>query len=209
LLRNCCGPIILAMECGAGGMEFCNLMDGSHKKPEYAKVNAYQQVPGMSDGDVCIGESNAILRYIALNYAHSTYPLSDPAQCAKIDMGLDAFSRVYKFHAETVYVVFGYAGPPADQKASNAAYIEAVEKYMSVFVEPSVFCGGDSPNIVDYKLAPFLFSACQPAMEKKIGLKMPPKVHKYCEAFCAKVGAAAFLSNAGGYSLKEYAATKE
>lgn len=164
------------MESGAGGMEMCNLMTGEHKQPAFSKINAYQQVPAMSDGEVAIGESSAILRYIALNYMPSAYPLDKPALCAKIDHAADAFSNCYAFHAKTVYVVFGYAGAPGDQAAQCAGYVAAAEKWLDTFTAGQTFVGGDIPTIADYKAAPFLFSAVQPAMKKVIGLEMPPKV---------------------------------
>merc|ERR1719453_1584882 len=126
---NCCGPTLLAMESGAGGLEFCNIMEGAHKTADYAAIHAYQQVPGMKDGDVCIGESNAIIRYIALNYAPSTYPLQDPGACARADMALDSWTNVcYKSFYDTVYVTYGYHKAPADQTAANAKFVADVTK---------------------------------------------------------------------------------
>ena len=184
-------------------------MTGEHKKPEYAKINPYQQVPGMTDGEVAIGESVAILRYIALNYLPSAYPLDKPALCAKIDNAAEAFSQCYGFHSKTVYVVYGYAGPQADQAAQCAGYVTAAEKWIDSFVgEGATFVGGDTPSIADYKAAPFLFSAVQPACKKLIGLEMPPKVVAYVNAFCKAVASSAFMNSAGGYSLKEIAASK-
>lgn len=206
---NCCGPIMLAFESGAGGMELCNIMEGAHKTPEYAQVNAYQLIPGLKDGDVCIGESCAILRYLGLTYMPSAYPLDQPALCARIDFAMDAFSNVYKFHRETVYVTFGYSGPPADQKKAVADYLAQCDKWLGTFVGDGPFVGGSgSPTIADYKAVPFFFAAMQPACQKTIGLAMPPKVTAYVDAFCAAVKSSGFMSSAGGYSLKEYAATK-
>ena len=41
-------------------------MEGAHKTEAFTKLNAYQHIPTLEDGDFAIGESNAILRYIAL-----------------------------------------------------------------------------------------------------------------------------------------------
>ena len=64
----------------------------------------------MSDAatGVNMGESTAILRYLALQYAPAMYPVADPAACAKIDMAMDNFvGEVYPKHVGVVYVVLG------------------------------------------------------------------------------------------------------
>ena len=75
-----------------------------------------------------------------------------------------------------MYVVYGYAGAPPDQAAQCAGYVAAAEKWLDTFTGGQTFVGGDTPSIADYKAAPFFFSAVQPAMKKKIGMEMPPKV---------------------------------
>lgn len=207
---NCAGPIVLALEAKAGQMEYLDIMSGSHKTPEYAAVNAYQQVPGLEDGDVKIGQSNAILRYLAMKYKPEAYPVGEPEKCAKIDYALESFSDfVYPGHKKTVYGVFGFMAPPDDQKAANAEYVAACDKWLATFVGDKKFCCGDTPSIADYKAVPFFFSAIQPVMKKKIDLELSEKVSKYVADFCAAVGASAFMESAGGFSIKEFAASKE
>lgn len=209
---NVVGPVVLAMESKGGAFDFCNIMEGAHKSDEFTKMNPFQQVPILKDGDLEIGESNAILRYLAMKYKPEVYPTAtDPGACAKIDFALDSFPRVYAKHILTVYVTFGFAGPKSaeEQAAANAEYIEQVEMWMKTFVGDKKFCGGEEPNLADYKAVPFFFAAIQPANKKVVGLEMPQKVADYVNAFMAKVGASAFMESAGGYSLKEYAATKE
>jgi len=205
---NCVGPVVLAMEAKAGGFEFCNIMEGAHKEADFTAMNPYQQVPVLKDGEVVIGESNAILRYLA-SYKPEVYPTDKPGTCAVIDFALESFARVYAKHTATVYVTFGYAGAAKDQAAANAEYVAEVEKWMGTFVGDKTFAGGDKPNLADYKAVPFFFAAVQPANKKVIGLEMPAKVKDYVDAFVAAVGASTFMESAGGYSLKEYAATKE
>ena len=203
---NCCGPIMLAFELAVGWS--CATSWRSHKTPEYAQVNAYQLIPGLKDGDVCIGESCAILRYLGLTYMPSAYPptnlLSAPGSTSPWTRSPTCTSSI-----ETVYVTFGYSGPPADQKKAVADYLAPCDKWLGTFVGDGPFVGGSgSPTIADYKAVPFFFAAMQPACKKTIGLAMPPKVTAYVDAFCAAVKSSGFMSSAGGYSLKEYAATK-
>merc|ERR1712039_793841 len=76
---NVVGPVVLAMESKGGAFDFCNIMEGAHKSDEFTKMNPFQQVPILKDGDLEIGESNAILRYLAMKYKPEVYPTAtDP-----------------------------------------------------------------------------------------------------------------------------------
>jgi len=41
-----------------------DLIKGEHKTPEYSKVNPLQVIPAIQDGDFCLGESEAIVKYL-------------------------------------------------------------------------------------------------------------------------------------------------
>jgi len=208
--QNCAGAVILAMEAKAGGIEVVDMMTGAHKKDEYLAINPYGQVPAFQDGALKMGQSNAILRYLAMKYKPDAYPVSNVDLCAKIDFAMDSLvDYIYPTHMETVYVVLGFAGAPEDQAASNTKYAAACEKWLDTFVGDAKFCGGGTPTIADYKAVPFFYAAIQPAMKKVIGLDMPAKAATYANDFIAAVGAAGFLESAGGYSIKEFAASKE
>ena len=46
-----------------------DLAKGEHKKPEFLAMNPFGQVPVLQDGDVTLGDSNAILVYLEAKYA--------------------------------------------------------------------------------------------------------------------------------------------
>lgn len=107
---------LFAAEAKAGGLEVIDMQTGEHKKEDYLAVNPYGQVPAFKDGDVKIGQSNAILRYLAIKYKPDTYPVTDPDKCAKIDFAIDSLvDYVYSKHMTTVYVVLG-ASPAAPHR---------------------------------------------------------------------------------------------
>eukprot|EP00971_Amphidinium_carterae_P059609 1178680-Amphidinium_carterae.1 len=64
--QNVVSPVLLAMELKVGAFEFLDIMSGAHKQPEYLNKIPSGKVPGMEDGSVKIGESCAILRYLAM-----------------------------------------------------------------------------------------------------------------------------------------------
>ena len=80
---------------------------------------------------------------------------------------------------------------------------------MKHFVGDKPFAGGDSPNLADYKVAPFLFSAAQPLLKAKFGFALNAPAAEFVKRFCDKVGASGIMESCGGYSIKEWAASKE
>merc|ERR1719464_1029282 len=75
---NCMGPVLLQQHCGIGKMEQC-LPGTDSQKEEYKANFPYGGIPGMKDGKWCMSESNAILRYMAREYAEELYP-ADPVK---------------------------------------------------------------------------------------------------------------------------------
>jgi len=206
--QNACGPVLLAMDAEVGGMQMCNLMEGEHQKPEFQAINPYMHIPAMKDGSLCIGESNAILRYLSMKYKPEYYPVGDPATCARIDFAMDAFGgEVYPKHTPIVYTVMGFTSAPADQKAANQAYKDALQKYASVFLQGKFVCG-DKITIADFKIAPFFFSAVQPGITKAVGFEAPQRIERYCEDFNSAVKASVFMKAAGGFAIAEFIASK-
>jgi glutathione S-transferase len=209
LSQNCVGPAMVAAYAGAGGLEMCNMMDGSHKKEPFISVNPYGQCPGMTDGDLNIGQSNTILRYLALKYSPKLYPTDKPDTCAQIDWAMDCFvDYVYPSHTNVVYAILGFRPQPEDKAAAAKAYAEALDKWAGIFLKGK-FVGGDELSIADFKCAAFFFPACEPAVEKLQEFTPPPRIKKYVSDFMAAAGpAAGMLTTAGGYSLREFLAAK-
>lgn len=59
-------------------------------------VNPFGRIPGLVDGDLRMGESNAILRYLAhRENRYDLYPL-EPAGRARVDFALDAWSTLIR-----------------------------------------------------------------------------------------------------------------
>ena len=75
---------ILGSSIGCAELKVIQLT-GEQKGPEFVAVNPYGQVPGMTDGSLNLGESTAILRYLAQQYKPSLYP-GTIAERARIDM---------------------------------------------------------------------------------------------------------------------------
>jgi len=57
---------------------------GEHKAPEYLAVNPFGQVPALTDGDVTLRDSGAILIYLAGKYGAGDWLPSAPNELAEI-----------------------------------------------------------------------------------------------------------------------------
>ncbi|MFW9674662.1 glutathione S-transferase family protein, partial [Vibrio parahaemolyticus] len=51
-----------------------NLLAGEHKQPAFREINPRGQIPVLEDGDFRLGDSQAILVYLAQRYAPEWYP---------------------------------------------------------------------------------------------------------------------------------------
>lgn len=58
---------------------------GEHKAPAFLAVNPTGQISGLRDGDVCVFESDAIIRYLALRFRSPLLPHDDIARYAAVD----------------------------------------------------------------------------------------------------------------------------
>lgn len=208
---NCMAPILFAADAGVGAFEMCNVMAGAHKTPDFLAKKQFHQVPTYEGSDgFCLGESSAMLRYMATNYAPSFYP-EDQKLRASIDWALDAIgTSIYKKAAVGIfYPVMGFGEPPADQKVENDGCLEMLGAYEKAFLVGSKFVGGEQLTIAEYKVLPILFAINEPLVTKNTGFALPPRFVKYLSDIMSAVKSSAMLESAGGYSIKEFIASKD
>lgn len=66
-----------------------DLMSGAQKKPEFIAKNPFGQVPALTDGDVTLADSNAILIYLATKYAaNNTWLPTGAVEAAQVQQFL-------------------------------------------------------------------------------------------------------------------------
>ncbi|TFW08491.1 glutathione S-transferase [Oxalobacteraceae bacterium OM1] len=61
-----------------------DLAKGEHRTPDFLALNALGQVPVIQDGDVTMADSNAILVYLATQYADESWLPRDPVGAAQV-----------------------------------------------------------------------------------------------------------------------------
>ena len=163
----------------------------------------HAQVPGLTDDSngLKLGESHAILRYLATQYKPSLYP-GNPASRARIDMCMDNFTNYVflKCYGGVANCVIGELlgmqevyPYPADQEAANAAFVEALEKWTGLYLVEGPFVCGAELTIADYRAVGLLFTIMQPKVKEKTGFVPPENVSQYVSAVLGKDPAAAAL----------------
>ena len=193
-----------AMTANAAGCAELKLVDlaGEQKSEAYLQINPYGQVPGLTDDSngLKLGESHAILRYLATQYKPSLYP-GNPASRARIDMCMDNFTNYVflKCYGGVANCVIGELlgmqevyPYPADQEGANAAFVEALEKWTGLYLTDTFICG-EELTIADYRAVGLLYTIMQPKIKEKTSFVPPERISQYVSAVFAKDPAAAAL----------------
>jgi glutathione S-transferase len=198
---NVIPEVLFCRDKGCGDFEFKNMMTGELKSPEMLKINAWGQMPSMSDGSFYLAESNAILRYLANAYDISCYGGLDVQERARIDWALDwASTNFSKNWTDIWYPVAGFGTAPADQKEANGKAIENLQKFEAQFLKGQLI-GGDKLNIADYKIGTLFWYLNHPAIKKKANFELTPRCKKYAEDWYAALSPSSqkFLEAAKGF----------
>ena len=201
-LRAVIPAVLLAKDLGVGDMEEMNIMNGEHMTPEMLKINPWHQMPNMSDGDVHIAESGAIIRYIANKYAPHVYGGSDVGAKAVIDWALDwANTNFSKSFGHLWYPSTGFGSPPEDQAEANKKAVENLEIFVGKFLcGPGKFIGGAAtPTIADYVCATRFHMCSHAAVKKLTGFEMPAKIKIYVLDFMSACKSKDFLKAHDGF----------
>jgi len=199
---NVIPAVLLAKTLGVGDMEMMNIMEGAQMTPEMLKINPWHQMPNMTDGDVNIAESGAIIRYIANKYAPHMYGGDDMGAKAVIDWALEWASTNFSKNFSTIwYPTAGFGAPPDDQEAANKKSVENLELFASKFLSgPGKFVGGAAtPTIADYVCATKFHMCGHAACKAKTGFELPAKIKIYVLDFMTACPSKDFLQAHDGF----------
>lgn len=141
---------------------------GEHMTDEYAKLNPQKEIPVLVDGDLVMGESNAILQYLCDMYdtTGKLYP-KDPKARAIVNHRL-CFNLAMYYRNISEYVMapifFDYQRTPLGLKKMKMA-IDVFETYLKK--EKTKYAAGDSLTIADFPLV--TATMCLEAIEFQLG----------------------------------------
>ncbi len=140
----------------------------AHPRPDWYRARyPFGTVPFFEDGDLELGESNAILRYLANREGRTDLYPTAPAARAAVDWGLDAWSTQFRgafFPAERIALMGkpiedGGSRPEDADQAELAAAIDAVRPKLDI-MESFVADNGTvvgSFTLADIAFAPVLW----------------------------------------------------
>ncbi len=133
-----------------------NLGAGDQRKPEFLKMNPLGKTPAMDDNGFTLGESNAIIRYLADKQKSDIYP-HDLKQRAVIDQWMDYASlHVSIATAKIMFNMYyyNYFNVEQDQRSLQdgkyflSLYLPVLEKQLS----QSPFIAGQTLSLADFSL---------------------------------------------------------
>jgi glutathione S-transferase len=160
---------------------FVDLVAGAHKTPEFLEMNPNGQVPVLEDGDVVVSDSNAILVYLARQYAPDWMPTDAVGEAAvQRWLTLAAGEIAFGSAAARLITVFG---APLDVDFAAATAAKAMQK-LEKGLEGHDWLVGDRPTIAD--VAAYSYTAHAP--EGNVSLDPYPNVRAWIARFEALDG---------------------
>ncbi len=149
-----------------------DLPNGEHKQAAFLAMNPAGQVPVIEDGDVTVSDSNAILVYLARQYAPDWLP-SEAQQEAEVQkfLTLAAGELAYGACAARLNTVFGANFDVEATHALAHRYLERINSHLN----GRRYLVGDSPSIADVAL----YSYTAHAPEGNVSLEAYPEVLRW------------------------------
>ncbi len=160
---------------------FVDLAAGVHKSPEFLAMNPNGQVPVLEDGDVVVSDSNAILVYLARQYAPDWMP-TDPVGEAAVQRWLTLAAGEIAFGSAAARLITVF-GAPLDVDFAAATAAKAMQK-LEQGLETRNWLVGDRPTIAD--VAAYSYTAHAP--EGNVSLDPYPNVRAWIARFEALDG---------------------
>jgi glutathione S-transferase len=150
----CCDELRIPFDRIDAGLEF-----GRNTDPEYLAKNPNGLVPMIEDGDFVLWESNAILRYLAMQYkgGRGIYPV-EPDVRASIDRWLDWALSTLQPADRPVFIGYVRTAPEARDQAAldaQAAKLAALWAIVDRWLEGRRFIEYDSFTLADIVLGIF------------------------------------------------------
>lgn len=126
-----------------------DLAGGAHKRPDFLAMNPFGQVPVIQDGEVTLGDSNAILVFLARRYAADVeqWLPSDPLAAAHVQRWLSVAAGLLAFGPAYARVIQLLKSPASPNDAITRAH--GLFKVMEQQLGQSAFLTGSTPSLAD------------------------------------------------------------
>lgn len=150
-----------------------DLAAGAQKTPAFLAMNPFGQVPVIQDGELMLADSNAILVYLASQYANEQWLPPEHARAAAVQRWLSVAAGPVAFGPAAARLITLFKVPlNADEVITRANGLFAV---MEKELHQSIFLVGDAPTIAD--IANYSYIAHAP--EGNISLAPYPNIRNW------------------------------
>jgi glutathione S-transferase len=136
-----------------------NMMEKEHLTESYLAINPNHQVPTLIDGDICIHESNAILRYLCIKHKLWNWYPKNEALLAKVEQWLDWNQCQLSPLVMTIVMNRFVLGDKGDKILADEAELKMQEVCLILdnHLANHLFISGEDPSIADLSLASNIF----------------------------------------------------
>lgn len=175
-----------------------NLAAGEHKQEPFLSMNAFGEIPVLQDGEVVLGDSNAILVYLASKYdASGRWLPRDPVAAAQVQRWLSAAAGkiAYGPAAARLVTVFN---APRDHEAAKAIAARLFD-VMESELQGRQWLVGEHATIAD--VAGYSYIAHAP--EGGVSLKPYPNIRAWLDNVRALPGFIAMPATKAGLAPEE------
>jgi glutathione S-transferase len=150
-----------------------DLAAGAHKQPAFLGMNPFGQVPVLQDGDLTLGDSNAILVYLEARYAPGRWLPRDPVGAALVQRWLSVAAGPLAFGPAAARVIQLFKRP--DDPAPAIARAQALFNVMEQELAQRPWLVGDRPTLAD--IANYSYVARAP--EGSVSLQPYPAIRAW------------------------------
>ncbi|MEM9484833.1 MAG: glutathione S-transferase [Cyanobacteria bacterium P01_F01_bin.116] len=154
-----------------------DLMKGEHKQPEFLKINAFGQVPVLTDGDVVLADAQGALVYLARQYdSENSWLPVEPIALAAVIRWLSITTGEIRQGPESarLYHLFGAKAINIEQATVKATFIL---NQLNQYLGEHEWLVGTAPTIADVAVFPYVALA----PDGKIDLSPYPPVLSWIE----------------------------
>lgn len=157
-----------------------DLRSGEQKRPAFLAINPRGQVPALEDGDYRLGDSQAILVYLARRYAASCwYPLDAEPQ-GRIAHWLSFAANEIQHGVASARIIQVFRGP-GDLAAAQSKGRQSLELLDGVLREQTWLADTSEPTIADVAVYPYVALAGEGGVD--------PSAYRWVQAWLDRVRA--------------------
>lgn len=131
-----------------------DFLDGAHKRSPLIELNPWGEIPILVDGNVVLRDSQAILVYLAAQYAGDTWFPRDAAGMAEVMQWLSTTANEVQNGPASARLVdkFGYAIDKADTLKRSARILPLIEAHLA----SHPWLALERPTIADCAVFPYV-----------------------------------------------------